>query len=298
MNSKWGDKAPEYNALNEADLRQKVYANATVLKHIAHPSAELVEVGMLTDPRAIRFHPNPTDEQKLTALQRNGEVLQYIDCPSDEMIFTALSSHGYAINFVEAPTEAMYLAAVRSSDSGNQALYFIENPSEAVQIAAVSTGNGLQYGYIENPSEAVQIAFVQTHPQHMELVNNPTLAVQVAALKANTPAGTIDIEQWFGEAERYKMFSSEALDAVVPGLSGTIVSVEAMTDDVADRQRRIREFVATPVSEALELPADLDFSGSEPAAPMPAAPFNYQSAFSTENWNTPGAPAAKDGPSI
>lgn len=238
----WITATPDYNSMSSSELEAAVRKDPDVLAKIKNPTACLVEIGMQSNPIAYRFHPNPSDELTLEALSRDGNVLRYVENPTDEMIFTALTNSGWAITYVENPTQAMKLAAVRSHDSHNQAMAFLHDSGEDIQIAAVTSRCYNQYHFIRDPSETVKIALVQHAPNAFPAVRKPSLAVQIAALQAKVPSGSIDVSLWFDDDSLYKLISPIAFDAVIPGLSKHIAAVVAKTDDWAAQQRLVQGY--------------------------------------------------------
>lgn len=58
---------------------------------------------------------NPTEQEKLYAVQKNGMLLEFIDNPSNKVIIAAILQNPLALRLIDKPTEEMKIAAIESN---------------------------------------------------------------------------------------------------------------------------------------------------------------------------------------
>ena len=94
---------------------------------------------------------NPSLDLQLTAVNQDGNAIQYIKNPSEEVQLAAVKNSVYAIQSIKNPTEEVQLFAVKKVW---QTIEYIENPSEQVQLASIRR-NTYAYYDIKNPTPKV-----------------------------------------------------------------------------------------------------------------------------------------------
>ena len=130
--------------------------------------------------RTIEYIKNPSEAMQMTAVQQNGWAIRYIKNPSEEVKMAAVKQNGRAIQYIKNPSEAMQQMAAVQQDG--LAIRYIKNPSEEAQMAAVQQ-NGYAIRYIKNPSEAMQMTAVQQNGWAIQYIKNPSEEVKMAAVK-------------------------------------------------------------------------------------------------------------------
>lgn len=155
------------------------------------------------DPLSIRNIDNPTEEQCIVAVKKNGMVIKFIKNPTFTVIKEAIINNPLSVEYVEEVPEELGILAVKllwnsikyiepltdnimkeAVNSKGWAIQFIKNPSEELQISAVNKDYDA-IKYIKDPSEEVQLAAVKNYWGAIRFIDNPTLEVRRAAIIAN-----------------------------------------------------------------------------------------------------------------
>jgi len=98
------------------------------------------------------FGDNPSEQEQLKAVSRQGISIQNFKNPSEQVQLAALKQDIDAIQYITNPSEAVQLEAVKQNEF---AINFIDYPTEQVQLAAIKE-NPLVFKYIKKPTEAVK----------------------------------------------------------------------------------------------------------------------------------------------
>jgi len=133
---------------------------------------------------SILLIKNPTEQDRLRAVEQDGDAVRYIDNPSEAVQLTAVKQWPNAIQHIDNPSEAVQLAAVKHE---GVVLMHLDNPSNAVKLAAVNN-DGYAIKYIDNPTEEMQLAAVKNYGPVIEYLSDPSEAVQLAAVRQNYQA--------------------------------------------------------------------------------------------------------------
>lgn len=128
---------------------------------------------------SILMIKNPTEQDKLAAVEQDGDVIRYINNPSEDIQLAAVNQWPAAIQHIDNPSEAVQLTAVKRDGT---VIMHIDNPSEAVKLAAV-TNDGYAIKYIENPSKELKLAAVKNYGQVIEYITDPSEEIQLAAVR-------------------------------------------------------------------------------------------------------------------
>jgi hypothetical protein len=136
------------------------------------------------NPHAITTIQNPTEEMKLTAIRKNGLLLEYITDPTRQMQKLALDNNPHAIQFIHDPTEEMMLQAIRG---GWINLEYIKKPTDQVLRLALSQA-GWAIKYIDSPSEELQLMAVRKDYDSIKFIKEPYGSVQEEAVRAHYEA--------------------------------------------------------------------------------------------------------------
>ena len=156
-----------------------------------------------TNPKAIQFLENPSEELKQLAVSKNGDLISYIKNPSEEIQIIAVKQDAYHIIDIKSPSELVQLAAVEQNPT---VINHIENPTEKAKILAVSLSpylfikmenpslevlktaiktNGYYIKDIENPSEELKRLAVEQDFHNIEYIKNPSEELKKIAIKQN-----------------------------------------------------------------------------------------------------------------
>lgn len=118
----------------------------------------------------------------LLAVEKDANMLKYIDNPSEKVQLAALKQSPYvAIQLIPNPSEKMQLIAVKDEA---EAITHIDNPTPKVQLVAVNKRPGT-IKYINNPTEQAQIQAVRAGGPFIKYIKNPTEKVKALAAKTN-----------------------------------------------------------------------------------------------------------------
>jgi len=185
-----------------------VQQNGYVIRVIKNPSPAVQLAAVQQNAYAIRFIRNPSPAVQLAAVQQDGRAIQHIDHPSAELWSNPQAKHSimrvlltYMKSHNDSDARRMYyrlrkqhcpwpeLAVIgRSLDALEitESVQDLNTASEAQQIAAVRN-MPWRFRQIQNPSEAVQIAAVETHDLLTKHIIDqgivPSEAVQLAAVR-------------------------------------------------------------------------------------------------------------------
>ncbi|CUO41543.1 hypothetical protein [Clostridium disporicum] len=156
---------------------------------------------LYNDPLYIRNIDNPTEDEQIEAVKRNGMVIKFINNPSNVVKREAILNNPLCIEYIEDLPEELAILAVQllwnsikyvknltnnimreAVKSKGWAIQFIENPPEEIKLLAVEKDFDA-IKYIKNPSEEVQIRAIETYWGAIRFIDNPTLEARRCAIK-------------------------------------------------------------------------------------------------------------------
>jgi hypothetical protein len=155
-----------------------------VYKSVTNPPDDFTAMCLQRNVEVLRYvnSNNPSySEFVSTTLNHDGSAIRWVKNPTDEQKMQSIKQWPQAIKFIKNPTEEMMAAAVRRTGS---CIKYIKNPSENLQMMAVRKN---AYNIIDiagniNPAEAVQLYVVKKDGGMIVYIPNPPEAVQIAAL--------------------------------------------------------------------------------------------------------------------
>lgn len=131
------------------------------------------------NPLSIRYIENPTKEEMLAAVKKNGATIRFLKSPSFDVKKEAILNNPQSIEYIEELDEELAILAVRLSWNS---LKYIKNKTDNILKEAVKT-KGWAIQFIKDPSEEVQILAVQKDFDAIKYINNPSEKVQVKAVE-------------------------------------------------------------------------------------------------------------------
>ena len=139
------------------------------------------ELAVKTNPRAIEFIDNPTEELMKEAVLAGWSNLNYIKKPSYDVLKLAIEQRGWAIQYVKEPIEELQIMAVKKD---YDSIKYIKEPSETVQVEAVKVKyDALRY--IKNPCFKAEITAVKNNEAAINFIYNLDAAKLKEFFKAN-----------------------------------------------------------------------------------------------------------------
>lgn len=151
------------------------------IKFIPKPlKKEYVECAVNRFSDNLRYvnEEDQTEGLQLSAIKRNGYVIQHIRNPSKEIQLAAVKQDGNAIEFIKCPSKEIKLAAVKQN---GLAIQYIKYPSKEVKLAAVKQ-DGRAIKYIKTQTEALQLASIEKNYYPIHCIKNPTPLVKEIAV--------------------------------------------------------------------------------------------------------------------
>lgn len=161
---------------------------------------------LYNDPLYIKYIENPTEEEQIEAVKRNGMVIRFINNQSYNVKREAILNNPLCIEYIEDLPEELGILAVKllwnsikyiknltdnimkeAVKSKGWAIQFIENPSEEIKLLAVAKDFDA-IKYIKVPSEEVQIRAIESYWGAIRFIDNPTLEARRCAIRIDEEA--------------------------------------------------------------------------------------------------------------
>jgi len=137
---------------------------------------------------------NSSEAIQLAAVNKNPEVINFINNPSDKVQMTAIRKDPTLIKHLENPSEKLQLVTINSmkiSDKESEWQFYqmcdsldISNSSEIIQLAAINKLPEV-FTNIKNPSKKLQLAAIKKNANTLKYINNPSEDIQIIAIKNN-----------------------------------------------------------------------------------------------------------------
>lgn len=160
------------NILGEDQIPEhiKIYAmqkdNGTgALGLLKHPSAKVIEAALRTTGQSIEYVKNPTEQQKLLAVQnstKTPELIAKIHKPTIQMQKIHVARYLDGIDYIKNPSEPVKITAAKAHGVQVLKQKNMQNASEQVLLTAIKSTYcaELQYflGYIPHPNHKILCA--------------------------------------------------------------------------------------------------------------------------------------------
>ena len=184
-------------------------AEWTLINLIDSPSEAVQLAAVRTYGRAIQCIKNPTIPVQLAAVQQDPSALQFIYNPPPLIQWTACNKEPESIGYIKPPTstEVSLLRNARSEYLTMGQLVYLKSLNDKLtestkydpndhwnddpnswseeRLIKWVTGHLRNIEMIDNPSEAVQLSAVQSDWKSIQFIKNPTVLVQLAAVQEN-----------------------------------------------------------------------------------------------------------------
>lgn len=177
------------NILGEDEIPEsiKIYAmqhdnNGVALGLLKRPSNAVIDAALMAAGQSIQHIQNPTEHQKLLAIQYSTDtpdLIQKINKPTIQMQKIHVSRYFDGIDYIKKPSESVKIAAAKAH--GIEILPHIENPSEQVLLTAIKYTYWVELRYfsryIPHPNHkilcAIRHQINKCKKQHQQWSNEP-----------------------------------------------------------------------------------------------------------------------------
>ena len=160
------------NILGEEQIPEhiKIYAMqkdnwGSALGLLQHPSGKVIEAALKSAGQSIKYVKNPTEHQKLLAIQNSTEtpdLITQIDKPTIQMQKIHVSRYIDGIDYIKNPSESVKIAAVKAHGTEVLKQKNMRNASEQVLLTAISytlsTELDCYLKYIPHPNQKIMCA--------------------------------------------------------------------------------------------------------------------------------------------
>jgi len=144
---------------------------------------------VLDNPKELRFMPNPSREFIDKVLLKEPQAIRWVRNPSEQLQIATVKKDGTAIDsIIKAgikPSIAVMKAAVKTTP---RSIKYISNPPEEIQMDFFHSSIQSDINIIKNPTEALQLAAVKRNPGNIWIFHQkkiiPSEAVQLATINA------------------------------------------------------------------------------------------------------------------
>lgn len=121
---------------NEELCLATVTQKGSVLNELPIITMEMVKAAVPTFERAIKLVDNPTEDECMKAVSKNGNILEYINSEyvTDKVAELAIKNSPYSIQYIKHPSEKLQLMAV---DKTPNSVTYIKNACPEVFLHAI-----------------------------------------------------------------------------------------------------------------------------------------------------------------